>query len=63
VIGMAARKKNRSFRNWFIAGCCFWFLPWIALIFLKRIKPPEVDYADFRVTIVPTTIFPDTRIP
>ena len=63
VIGMMADKKNRSFPYWFVAGCCLWFLPLIALLLLKRVKPPDMDDADFRVTQVPTTIFPDTRIP
>jgi hypothetical protein len=66
VIGMMARQKNRSFPYWFVAGCCLWFLPLIALLLLKRIKPPnmgDADDADFRATQIPTTIFPDTRIP
>jgi hypothetical protein len=63
VIGMAAKKKNRSFPHWFAAGCCLWFLPLIPLILMKRVKPPEMAEEDFRVTVIPTTIFPDTRIP
>ncbi len=63
VTGMAADKKNRNFAGWFAAGFCFWFLPLIALMLLKKLKPFGMDEADFSVTQVPTTIFPDTRIP
>jgi hypothetical protein len=63
VTGMAALRKNRSFAAWFAAGCCMWFLPLIALILMKRLRPFGMDEADFGITQVPTTIFPDTRIP
>jgi hypothetical protein len=65
VTGMAAEKKNRSFLPWFAAGCCLWFVPLIGLFGMKRVRPAlqGFDDAEFRVTQVPTTIFPDTRIP
>jgi hypothetical protein len=61
--GLTAHKKNRNFVAWFAAGCFMWFLPFIALILLKRKRLPEMTDTEFRMADVPTTIFPDTRAP